>query len=115
MCRTGLQSNNSPQKSQKMKKLIFLGVIAIFSKTMVAQANSQSMPPEAVVNAFNTRFPNAHVRSWEERKEGFIADFRLDGKKTFAYFAPDGTWKGTERPIKWTKNLPAAVRSGWMN
>ena len=35
-------------------------------------------------------------------------------EKYFAYYKADGTWSGTETPIKWTKNLPAAVRKGWL-
>lgn len=93
-----------------MKKFIALIAIAIFSKTMTAQA---TIPPAAVSTAFTSQFPKAQLKKWEERKEGYIADFRLNGKKLFAYYAADGTWKGTETPIKWTRNLPEAVRKGW--
>src|ERR1700761_3119564 len=98
-----------------MKKIILFLVIAISSHSMFAQANTAVEPPQAVTTAFHERFPNGQLKKWEERKEGFIADFRLDGKKLFAYYAADGTWKGTESPIKWTKNLPSAGREGWRN
>ncbi|HVU93657.1 MAG TPA: PepSY-like domain-containing protein [Puia sp.] len=98
-----------------MKKSI-LGFVSVFVvMTMTAGAQGANETPQAVIAAFNTRFPHATVRKWEERKEGFIADFRLGRKKLFAYFASDGTWKGTETPIRWTKDLPAAVRDGWRN
>ncbi len=99
-----------------MKKLFFLIAIAMLSQTMIAQARNNNVePPQSVTTAFTARFPSANLKKWELRKEGYIADFRLDGKKLFAYYAADGTWKGTEAPIKWTKNLPAAVREGWKN
>jgi Putative beta-lactamase-inhibitor-like, PepSY-like len=98
-----------------MKKIIILLVIALFSETMIAQAHPAVVPPQSVVTAFSARFPNAQVKSWEERQEGYIADFKLNGQKLFAYYAADGSWKGTETPIKWSKNLPPAVRQAWKN
>jgi hypothetical protein len=108
-------NNTQNKKLQNMKKLIILIAIAMFSETMIAQANKIVEPPQPVSAAFASRFPNAQLKKWELRKEGYIADFRLDGRKLFAYYAADGSWKGTETPIKWTKNLPAAVKEGWRN
>jgi len=103
-----------------MKKLIILIVIALFSETMIAQAHPVAShtavtPPQAVSTAFAARFPNAQVKKWEERTEGYIADFKLNGQKLFAYYAADGNWKGTETSIKWSRNLPEAVRQAWKN
>jgi hypothetical protein len=114
-----------------MKKLIVLITIALLSQTMIAQADSAApapaviatttgkhsavVPPPAVTAAFATRFPNTQVKQWMERKEGYIAAFRLDHKKSFAYYAADGTWKATETPVNWTWHLPAAVHKGWLN
>jgi len=103
------------KKLHKMKKLIILFSIALLSETMIAQANTSVVVPQVVLTAFNTRFPGARIHDWQQRPEGFIADFKLSGKKLFAYYAADGAWKGTEAAIKWTKNLPAAVREGWKN
>lgn len=98
-----------------MKKLIILFSIALLSETMIAQANNSVVVPQVVLTAFTNRFPSAQIRDWQQRPEGYIADFKLSGQKLFAYYAADGTWKGTESPIKWTKNLPLAVREGWKN
>jgi hypothetical protein len=114
-----------------MKKLITLIAIALFAQSIIAQANTTTTPatpvkptapapnsvsvPPAVLSAFTTRFPNARIRDWQQHPEGYIADFKLDGKKLFAYYTADGAWKGTETPIKWTKNLPTAVKEGWKN
>jgi len=98
-----------------MKKLITLIAVILFSEPMIAQAGNSVVVPQAVLTAFTTRFPKAQVRDWQQRPEGYIADFKQDGKKLFAYYSADGAWKGTETPIKWTKNLPAAVREGWKN
>jgi hypothetical protein len=98
-----------------MKKLLVLIAIATFSETMIAQARDTIEVPQPVITAFTARFPHAQLKKWEQRKEGFIADFSLDGKKLFAYYAPDGAWMGTESPIKWTWRLPTVVREGWKN
>jgi hypothetical protein len=98
-----------------MKKIIILLAIALFSETMIAQAHPAIVPPQAVVTAFSARFPNAQVKNWQERQDGYIADFKLNGQKFFAYYAADGSWKGTETPIKWSWKLPAAVREAWKN
>ena len=107
-----------------MKKLSILIIIALLSETMIAQAgptqpvataSASVVVPQAVLTAFTTRFPNAHIRDWQQQPQGYIADFKLDGKKLYAYYAADGSWKGTETPIKWTKNLPPAVKEAWKN
>jgi hypothetical protein len=96
-----------------MKKVIFILVIAIFTQNIVAQGDTTVVVPQPVLTAFTAQFPKGQLKKWEQRKEGYIADFRQDGKKFFAYYAADGTWKGTESPINWTKNLPAEVKEGW--
>jgi hypothetical protein len=98
-----------------MKKLITLIAIVLFTEPMIAQANNSIVVPPAVLTAFANRFPNAQIRDWRQRPEGYIADFRQNGKKLFAYYSADGSWKGTESPIKWTKLLPAEVKEGWKN
>lgn len=98
---------------------MILIAIALFSETMIAQAASGAgsgmVPPQAVTTAFTTRFPNIHVKKWAEQQQTYYATFRWNGKKTFAYYAPDGSWKATETPMKWSWNLPAAVRKAWKN
>jgi len=96
-----------------MKNVLILLTIAVMSQSMIAQGDTVVVVPQQVTAAFVKQFPTGHLKKWEQRKEGFIADFRLDGKKYFAYYAADGAWKGTESPIKWTRELPAAVKEGW--
>jgi hypothetical protein len=98
-----------------MKKFLVIIVIVALSENMFAQKDGSPVVPSRVVTAFTTQFPGVKLNKWEERKEGFIAKFTKDGKGYFAYYAADGSWKGTEMPIKWTKNLPDSVKSGWKN
>ena len=98
-----------------MKKSIILIAIALFSETMIAQAGpaSPTVPPQAVLTAFTSRFPNVQVKKWAEQQDTYYALFRLNGKKTFAYYGADGSWKATEVPMKWSWNLPEKVRQAW--
>lgn len=119
-----------------MKKFFMLVIAVPLSGIMIARANiAESMdrisngfvflfgdsprvvPPSVVRSAFDSRFPNAQVKNWTERKEAqkdsYIAYFRFNGKKLYAYYSPDGSWEGTGTPLKWSKELPAAVRQAW--
>jgi hypothetical protein len=101
-----------------MKKLIILIAVALFSETMIAQAHpvaahSAVEPPQAVITAFATRFPDVQVRKWAEQQQTFYARFRWKGKKTCAYYTADGTWKATEMSMHWSWNLPEKVRQAW--
>lgn len=100
-----------------MKKLSILIVIALFSETMITQAgpHATTVPPQAVTSAFASRFPHVQVKKWSEQQQTYYATFRLKGKKTFAYYSPDGTWKATEFKIKWSWNLPKKVKQAWKN
>lgn len=102
-------------KDIDMKKVIVLLMAVIFSATTIVLADTTVVVPAAVSAAFANRFPAGRLLKWEQRTQGYIAVFRQDGKKLFAYYEADGTWKGTETPVKWTKNLPPAVRQGWVN
>jgi hypothetical protein len=109
-----------------MKKLIMIVVVGFISGITVARADDPHVtPPSAVQSAFESRFPNARVMEWrelkvnfwqdqkEEQKYSYVADFRLNGKKLYAYYSPDGVWKGTGTLVKWSKDLPAKVRYAW--
>lgn len=122
-----------------MKKLIVLFAIAFVSETMIAQAdpattatvppatpvsvpvlppapsvnNRAVTPPQAVIDSFNARFPNTPIKKWLARPKGFIADFKLNGQQLFADYGPDGTWVGTETPIKFPFRFPHDVKQGW--
>lgn len=90
-------------------------MILLIRTGMAAQQRSTIDVPRQVAEAFHERFPDSKVQKWESRKEGFVARFHRGGKVWFAYYTADGAWKGTETPIKWTRDLPAAVKTGWKN
>jgi hypothetical protein len=99
-----------------MKKIIVMIALGLFFQTMMAaQSHTPVVVPQTVINAFTAQFPEGKLKNWESRKEGYIARFVHNGKKWFAYYSPDGKWQGTEVPVKWTRQLPDSVKTGWMN
>jgi hypothetical protein len=98
-----------------MKKL--LGAIASFIlvQHISAQTVSTNRIPRSVQSAFHTQFPPASLKKWEVRKEGYIAVFKLEGRKKYAYYTADGKWVATETRVKRTRHLPPAVRAAWLN
>lgn len=98
-----------------MKKLL----AAIASFILIQNVSAQSLPsdrvPKAVQSAFHTQFPPATLKKWEVRKEGYIAVFKVDGRKHYAYYTAGGKWVATETRVKRTRHLPESVRTAWLN
>ena len=112
-----------------MKKLIVLIAIGLFAENMIAQGGPVApatlpappakahtraiVPPQAVIDSFDARFPRTRVKKWQQRREGYVAILRMNGKRTNVDYAPDGSWQATETEVKWSWRLPHAVRQGW--
>jgi hypothetical protein len=98
-----------------MKKLM----AAVASFILIQHISAQSIPansvPKPVQTAFFTQYPPASLKKWELRKEGYVAVFKIDGKKHYAYYTADGKWVATETRVKRTRHLPDAVRQAWLN
>lgn len=75
--------------------------------------DSITTPPQAVATAFTTRFPNAREVKWKEMNNDYMANFKVNHQKDVAYYTPEGKWKATETPVKWSWDLPPAVKNGW--
>jgi len=98
-----------------MKKLL----AAIASFILIQHISAQSIPvdrvPKPVQSAFYSQFPPATLKKWEARKEGYVAVFKIDGRKHYAYYTADGKWVATETRVKRTRHLPKEVRTAWLN
>jgi hypothetical protein len=92
---------------------------AIASFILIQQVSAQSVSvekvPQPVQASFYTQFPPASLKKWEVRKEGYIAVFKINGRKQYAYYTSDGKWVATESRVKRTRHLPEAVRTAWLN
>lgn len=98
-----------------MKKLFAAIASFILLQSSYAQSVVSNEVPNRVASAHSGKFPDGNVKKWEARKEGYVVHFKKDGKKQYAYYSPDGQWKGTETGISRTRHLPAAVKTAWEN
>jgi hypothetical protein len=96
-----------------MKKLLAIIAVLIVSNEIMAQKIEHKDLPKHITKAFSEKFPNGEHAKWASHHDGYQVKFKQDQKQYTAYYTPDGQWKGTESPIKWTKNLPDKVKDGW--
>lgn len=104
-----------------MKKTLILSAVMLLAGTAFARGTmmtevpaGQNIPVQANV-AFTNRYPSAtHVR-WSQSGAAFEARFEVDNQTHMAFYDKYGQWVRTETKIHWTKNLPAAVRTGFRN
>jgi hypothetical protein len=70
---------------------------------------AQPKVPDAVMTAFNNKFPHASEVKWEkESKTELEANFRMNNTNVSANFTLDGAWVETETTIP-VSELPAAI------
>ena len=101
----------SHQTRMNMKNKLPALLLIASSATAQGQTPAALNVPAPVKAAFAKRFPKAEGPQWEmEDKKDYEADFKLDGNKWSACFAPDGAWLETEHAIK-ADALPEAVRN----
>src|ERR1700743_730726 len=96
-----------------MKNLLAAIASFILIQSVSAQSTVSAEVPQKVYTAFSGKFPEGDLKKWETRKEGYVAHFKKDGKKHYAYYSHEGHWKGTESPVRRTKHLPVAARTAW--
>jgi Putative beta-lactamase-inhibitor-like, PepSY-like len=93
-----------------MKKLFFV-VIAIMCSYATSFAQGQT--PKAIVEAFNSKFPNATKVKWEKESDiEYEANFVLNGINQSANYAIDGKWLETESHTNFAK-LPVVVQTAF--
>jgi hypothetical protein len=80
----------------KIRTVIFLTAPLIFFACAAEFNILSSDVPSAVQSSFSAKYPGAESVKWEAEKEDghlvFEAEFKQDGKKKEALFAPDGSF-----------------------
>lgn len=95
-------------------KLSFLGLLVcsliVFSSC--SDDDDNYVPDDAIVKAFNTKYPSATKVEWETKGGYKVADFILNSKECEAWFDLDATWVLTETDILFNE-LPTAVQQSF--
>lgn len=92
-----------------MKPLYFLLTLFISVSIKGMAAVPTIEVPQAVLDAFNEKYPTATKAKWEQEDDGnFEVEFKMSSNKYEATFTIEGNWLETEKEIK-VKELPAGV------
>lgn len=82
-----------------MKKLIFVLFAITFCSNINAQNLTESQVPEAVLNAFNTIYPDADNVEWEAEGAYFEGGIKINDMVTSVLFDANGSVIQTESQI----------------
>ncbi|MCM4156840.1 PepSY-like domain-containing protein [Gramella sp. AN32] len=89
--------------------ILTLGILSCQEKKD-EEKTEKSGVPEAVVAAFQKKYPGENDPDWQQDDHGYWeSHFKIDGEKYRADFNADGTWVETENSIK-KEDLPQVVQ-----
>lgn len=71
-----------------------------------------AVPDQAILQAFNTKYPQAKKVEWETKVDYKVADFYIGSNEMEAWFDSKGNWVMTETDLTYPE-LPAAVRTSF--
>ncbi|MFX3625994.1 MAG: PepSY-like domain-containing protein [bacterium] len=95
----------------KLKIVGLIMLIAIGLNSVTAKINKTEVP-QAVLEAFNKKYPKATDVEWEKDDLNYEVEFELEKVEYEATFSEDGTWLETETEIT-AKDLPEKVASAF--
>lgn len=97
-----------------MKSKVFFLVALLCSAFVFTSCDSDDndkyMPENAVITAFNLKYPDAQRTSWESKGGYEKAEFYIGSYETEAWFDRIGNWVMTETDIPYS-DLPQAVKT----
>lgn len=97
-----------------MKTNLFISAIVVCGITLFSSCSddqhSGSIPDASILNAFNSKYPDAKKVEWETKANYKVAEFNYGSFETEAWFDQNGQWIMTETDIPYTQ-LPQPVRT----
>lgn len=90
--------------------IVFLFLLSLFcvQSSLFSQKLKTEDVPTSVMNALEYEYPGVKVSAWELIENQFVANFKIDGLASKAYFSNAGEWVKTLMPIP-RKELPTAI------
>jgi len=92
-----------------IKKISLIVAIGLISLHVFGQRNKDV--PQAVVNTFSSKYPQAYVKKWKSTNDAYMVYFNNNNKKYIASWSKTGEWIKTERDISNQSDLPAELQS----
>lgn len=91
-------------------KTKLLSIVLLALVTLGCKDSASAQAPEAVKATFQKMYPGENDPDWHKDSNGnYESNFKIDGIKYRADYAPDGHWIETETSID-VKDLPQAIR-----
>lgn len=87
-----------------MKKQFF-----IIASITLSFASAAQQVPQAVLNAFKSKYPYAVIKRLKQENDQYTARYKLAHEKHEAVFDAEGRWIKTTTVIRW-KVLPEAIK-----
>lgn len=97
-------------KAKAITLTCILGGLALFSSC--GEHHSGSIPDEAVLQAFENKYPGINKVEWETKYDYKVAEFKNGSNETEAWFDTNGNWVMTETDIPYNQ-LPQAVQTSF--
>ncbi len=95
--------------------LMLVGLTAFASCDDDDDNDRPVIAPEAVVKAFEAKFPDVTYVAWEYKQDYYVAEFVDNGVEVDVWFSPDTEWKMTETDVRGLDNLPLDVKEAFVN
>jgi hypothetical protein len=97
-----------------MKRILFSSM-GIFIFLFAALKSVAITPPNPVLKAFSSRYPNSESVQWTQvEKKNYQAEFLLGGAKIDVVFSSSGEWQSTKSDIG-VVEIPQQVKDAIMN
>lgn len=87
-------------------------VLILFSVAQLFANVDKTEVPQAILEAFNKKYPKATDVEWEKDDLNYEVEFELEKVEYEVTFSEDGTWLETETEIT-AKDLPEKVASAF--
>ncbi|HMR81894.1 MAG TPA: PepSY-like domain-containing protein [Niabella sp.] len=94
-----------------MKKLFYPFLLAALTLSILSCSNNDTITANEVVQqSFSQKYPDAANVKWEQKRNHYVAEFRLSQHEKEAWFDMSGNWKLTETEMPYA-DLPAAIKT----
>lgn len=97
-------------KTKVLTLAIIMGGATLFSSC--SDQHTGTIPDEAILNAFDSKYPGINKVEWETKYEYKVAEFKNGSYETEAWFDAGGNWVMTETDIPYNQ-LPQTVQTSF--